>query len=127
MSNPHWEMKDGKMQRKEKSLRIPKGVHSDAVTCNGMTLTHVKERSFTFTIAQLRYAVTADKPFGLPVDRKEVLALLATQIRENRWELFGTYEGYNIITNGYGQFKEVAFSHGNPVKASTIFNRLETL
>jgi hypothetical protein len=127
MSNPHWELKDGKMQRKEKSLRVPKGVHTEAVTCNGMTLSHTKTREFTFTIAQLKYATTADKPYGLPVERKQVLALLASTIRANRWELFGTYEGYNIITNGYGQFKEIAFSHGNPVKASTIFNKLETL
>lgn len=107
--------------------RIPQSVRSESVTCGGMTLTHVKERSFTFTLAQLKYAVTADKPFGLPVDRKDVLALLAAQIREHRYELFGTHEGYNIITNGYGQFKEVAFSHGNPVKAEAIFNRLERL
>ncbi len=107
--------------------RIPKGVHSEAVICDGLTLSHTKTREFTFTIAQLKYAVTADKPYGLPVDRKEVLALLATAIRANRWELFGTYEGYKIITNGYGQFKEVAFSHGNPVKAKAIFDKLETL
>lgn len=107
--------------------RVPIGERNESTVVNGLTLDIITTRSYTFTIDQLKYAVTADKPFGLPVSRQQALDVLCALIRKNRWELFGTFEGYRIITNGYGQFKEVQHSHGNPVKAETIFNRLATL
>ena len=93
-------------------------------SANGLTLERITTERITFNLSQLKRACTADKMLMTGINREDALKVLSGLIRENRWELFGTCEGYKIITNGYGQFKEVQFSHGNPVKAETIFNKL---
>lgn len=105
----------------------PEVKKSSGHTVDGLTLSIVETKTYTFTLAQLKFAVTADKLFGFPVYREQALDMLCGLIRKHRFELFGTCEGYRIITNGYGQFKEVKFSHGNPVKAETVFRKLESL
>jgi len=67
-----------------------------------MKLIKTKETHVTFE--QLVAVVTGKKHyedfhFGIAM---QVLSHLA---KENRWELFGTYAGYKIITDGAGNFK----------------------
>ena len=97
---------------------------SKTTRVNGLSLVRTTTEVITLNMQQLKRACTADKILMAGINREDALDVLSGLIRENRWELFGTCEGYKIITNGYGQFKEVQFSHGNPVKAETIFNKL---
>ena len=107
--------------------RIPEVETSSGHTVDGLTLSTVQTKTYSFTLEQLKHLVMADKLFAHPVPREYGLDMLCALIRKHRYELFGTCESYKIITNGYGQFKEVTFSHGNPVNAKTIFTKLETL
>ena len=111
-----------------RNSRIPTvETHTDH-SASGLTLTRTVSRTMQFTIAQLKYGCTADKLLGVPYIRDEALTMLSSLVRKNRWELFGTFEGYRIITNGYGQFKQVEFDYEQPVNnAETIFNKLEQL
>ena len=125
MANKHWEMKDGKMVRKPHAQRYPAVERSNDHSINGLTLLSTATRSMTFTLEQLQRAVTVDKLVCTAFTREQALDLFSSLVRENRYELFGTYDGYRIITNGYGQLKEVKFSHSNPLSAKDIFIMLE--
>lgn len=106
---------------------MPKSVSTELTVADGLTLTHIKTRSFTFTLAQLKYATMADKMFGLPVTRDQVNDVLKSVMRQNRWELFGSFtENYTITFNGYGQFKSVECKSTNTkLTAVQVFNILE--
>jgi hypothetical protein len=119
--NKYWKMKDGRMVRRQPIVE-----HDSSIDYNdGLTVTYTTIKTVTLNIEQLKRACTADKHMLSHIDRNGALKILSGLIRKHRYDLFGTCEGYRIITNGYGQFKEVDFSHGNPVKAETIFNKLE--
>lgn len=104
-----------------KKPRYPVVERSNDHSIEGLTLSSTATRSMTFTLEQLQRAVTADKLVSTAFTRKQALDVFAKLVRENRLELFGTYDGYRIITNGYGQLKEVSFSHSNPSSAKDIF------
>jgi len=116
--NKHWELKDGKMKRKP---LVPEAKRLTTTETDGLTLSVITSKSFTFTLEQLQRAVSADKLTSRAFTREQALNLFSSLVRENRYELFGTYDGYRIITNGYGQLKEVSFSHSNPITAKDIF------
>jgi len=118
MANKHWEMKDGKMVKKP---YYPVVERSNDHSVEGLTLMSRATRSMTFTLEQLQRACTIDKLVSRAFTREQALAVFAGLVRENRLELFGTYDGYRITTNGYGQLKHVEFSHSNPITAKEIF------
>lgn len=120
--NKYWKMKDGKMVRRQPIVK-----KDTTMTNDGLTVTYTTTKTVTLNIEQLKRVTTADKHMLSHITREGGLKMLSGLIRENRYELFDTCEGYKIITNGYGQFKEVQFSHGNPVKADIIFRKLEQL
>lgn len=105
--------------------RIPEVTVNSGHTVDGLTLSTVQTKSYTFTLEQLKHLVMADKLFAHPVPRNQGLDMLLGLIRNYRYELFGTFDSYKVITNGYGQFKEVQFSHGKAMKAKIIFAKLE--
>ena len=92
--------------------------------CEGLSFTEVVEKEYTFTLGQLRIATTHDQL--MKEHRKRAMALTASLIRKHRWDLFGTFAGYRIITNGYGQFKHVELDT-NRLTATQIFDKLERL
>ena len=94
-------------------------------TADGLTLSTVETKTFTFTLKQLKHAVTADKLFNFPVPREYALDVLCGLIRKHRYDIWGTFEGYKVITNGYGQFQEIRTSHSNPLKVDRLFELLE--
>jgi len=59
-------------------------------------------------------------------DEKELcFKILSDEIKKNRWELFRTFDGYQIINDRYGHFKEIRFlqqlsSDNRPVKAGPL-------
>ena len=121
--NKYWKMKDGKVVRRQPIVERD----SSITYKDGLTVIYTETKSVTLNIEQLKRAAMADKHMLSHIDRNGALKMLSGIIRENRLELFGTYDGYKIITNGYGQFKEIQFSHSNPIDAELIFKKLEIL
>jgi hypothetical protein len=98
---------------------------SKETSVNGLTLTRTTTEEITFTLPQLKRAVTAEKMFMTGINREDALKVLAGLVREHRYDIWGTAEGYTIITNGYGQFKHIRTSHSNPLDADRLFELLE--
>ena len=109
---------------KRKSV-FPKPTVERSIDVDGLSLQKTEVKCFTFTLAQLKRAITADKIFSTEFTRNDALDVFCNLVRRNRLELFGTFDGYKVITNGYGQLKEIRFSHSNPITADEIFNMLE--
>lgn len=94
-------------------------------SADGLTLTRTTTEEITFTLPQLKRAVTAEKMLMTGINREDALQVLAKLVREHRYDIWGTAEGYKIMTNGYGQFKEIITSHSNPLDADRLFELLE--
>ena len=105
----------------------PKVESSNGHTVDGLTLSTIETKTFTFTLDQLKFAVTVEKPIGYPVTRAQAMDVLCGLLRKHRYELFGNCEPYKVITNGYGQFKYVEAYHGDKYDAKLIFAKLEKL
>ena len=47
-------------------------------------------------------------------------------IRKYRYELFGTFEGYQVITNGYNSLKKIKFPNNcrKPIEGNEVINKL---
>jgi len=105
--------------------RIPTVDTTSTTVTNGLTLTHVVAKAYTFTIAQVKYLCTADKIIGYPVTREQGQDLIKSLARENRYELFGSFAPYTITFNGYGQLKSMCLKDGGRVRrVEEIFNIL---
>ncbi len=60
------------------------------------------------------------------ITREEAMNLLSGMVRKYRWELFRTYAGYRIVTNGYKEFTLTRLDDRD-VPARVILDKLETL
>lgn len=120
--NKHWELIDGKVVKK---ARYPKPVRTSEHSCNGLTLSATETRSLTFTVEQLRRAATTNKLVCTTFDREQIKNLIINIVRENRWELFGSYiNPYKIVFNGYGQLSYLE-DDNKRVTLDTLFSILE--
>ena len=45
-------------------------------------------------------------------------------IKEHRYEIFGTFQGYKIVTNGYKGLKRIEFDDKNLVSGKVVINKL---
>jgi len=85
----------------------------------------VKKLSFE-SVADLKKAVQAKSRDT--ERRKKGLTVLSELLKKYRYELFNSFSGFSIITNGYGQFKEVQLSENNKrIGIDEIFNKLDKL
>jgi hypothetical protein len=104
---------------------LPIAIRETSHRVDGLTLTVVENKSYTFTLKQLKFAVTTNKLFNFPVPREYALDVLCKLIRKHRYDIWGTFDGYKVITNGYGQLKEIQTSHSNPMDVDRLFELLE--
>lgn len=67
-----------------------------------------------------------------PVDSKlkhtkPCLDFISKCLKENRWEMLKTFEGFKIILNGYGEFKEVVTDSGVVFNSNQIFEKMKLI
>lgn len=68
-------------------------------------------------------------------NRKQCLSILSDILKKNRWELFGCFSGYRIITDGNGAFKRIEFPIEHlltdhplqDIKAEELLERIKNL
>ena len=93
----------------------------------GLTLSETVTKSRKFTLAQLRYACTADK-LVINITREMAKSLIKEVARQNRYALFDSYAPYKIIFNGYGQLKSMELSDGTgKMNVEQIFAKLNDI
>ncbi len=58
---------------------------------------------------------------------KPCLDFISKCLRENRWEMLKTFEGFKIILNGYGEFTQVVTDSGVVFNADQIFRKMKDI
>jgi len=106
-----------------------------------MSLTHTETKTTTteYSVADIeKYTTKATYPangFPKPHMRaahcRRCRELLSDFIRDNRWEMLGTFDGFKIITNGYGEFKRVEttgmLQEVKHIDKTEIFSKMQEL
>ena len=94
----------------------------------------IKTIEIEYTVKAIKNAVTgvisrgakdAGRAAMARRDYSDCMKLLCGYIRQNRWELFDTFEPYKVIANGYGEFKQVETESGLTIKANTILKHMQ--
>jgi len=90
-----------------------------------LTYTVCKTRGFD-TLDEMKKALMSK---ARNTDRREMARkVFSAVLREHRHDLFGTFSGFNIITNGYGEIKCVEIHDtGKRYSFATIMKSLEKL
>ncbi len=93
--------------------------------------TETKVIEVSFSVKELRLITMGKRGTASLKPLKKAMEVLKRIVRENRFSLLGTNDGYQIIVNGYGFFKEIRTS-GDLAKPMIIqpcelFNRIEKL
>jgi len=95
----------------------------------------IKTTEIEYTVKAIKNAVTgvisrgakdAGRAAMARRDYSDCMKLLCGYMRQNRWELFDTFEPYKVITNGYGEFKQVELESGRIVKPDSIFRQMHS-
>jgi len=100
------------------------------------THTHVKAKTVTYSLDDIiKYTTNLVRPnhnrmvrvFNKVEHTKACLDFISKCLKENRWEMLKTFEGFKIILNGYGEFKEVVTSSGVVFNSNQIFNKMRLI
>lgn len=94
-------------------------------------LTFTKEVTTEYTFKQVADYVTKKQRLAKVHHVHKCFKILSDLIRKHRYDLLGTYGGYRIINNGYGEFKYVEivgdFSEKKNIPASTVLRKLKEI
>jgi hypothetical protein len=100
------------------------------------THTHVKAKTVTYSLADIiKYTtnlVTTNGHrqthiYNKVKHTKPCLDFISKCLKENRWEMLQTFEGFKIILNGYGEFTEVVTDSGVVFNSCQIFEKMKLI
>jgi len=91
-------------------------------------ITIIKRRYVDYDLGEIKKYVHHDSKLIKNRDKiLKYLKILGMVIRHYRWELFGTFEGYSVITNGYKQLKYIEINSGKIFSCNEIFSKLSQI
>ena len=97
------------------------------------THTFVKAKTVTYSLDDIiKYTTNLVRPnhnrmtriFNKVEHTKPCLDFISHCLKANRWDMLKTFEGFKIILNGHGEFKEVVTDSGVVFNANQIFEKM---
>ena len=91
-------------------------------------LTYTEEVVTNYSLDEVFYFSTKKQGYTEHKKAHQCMKILSDLIKKYRWDIMNTFDGYKIITNGYGQFKQLEtsgqLSEKQTFPAKFVFSKL---